>query len=262
MATYSVVESNCCEMHATRRESFDGVSATGIVQLKVPWASRYAVMMEIVGGKAAWPHPGIYAFGSSAGCRPLEAAGETAGQSLEYEYALIDFTYKSPGSGKDDPDDPVNLVSESLEPTVEFLTLDHKRFIWKSDLMPLLEKEAPGRQIKGMNLVRTFYNVEPPIPISILNLAGSVNDATVNSTILGLSFPAETLLFNQPSLSRTIKTDGSGLAFNITTKFTYKKEGWNKFWRQKTQIYDEIYDLDDQANVYKNYPPEDYGDLF
>jgi hypothetical protein len=187
----------------------------------------------------------------SAGITPVPGEFTTDGnnQICIYEYAEVAVGYDI---------DKRELVSESLEPTAEFQLQDHRRFRWNApNGEPLTEGEAPGRLVRGMNLVRTIYNVEPPLPTSLLTLSGTVNDVSYASSMLGLTFAAEILLFGQPALSRTLTAAGDD-AFTLSLKFTHKGSGWNKYWRAKSQTYQHIY-LAGGA-IYRSHPLADFSD--
>lgn len=250
---YSLV--SCCEEHGTVTENISKGAGDASVTLRCSWANRWLLVADIVGNRNVWPYaPGLR--GSAASIVPFPAAAATDGQALVYEEALVTVKYTSK--------EEENLVAESIEPTAEFITLDHKRFRWLDEGSetpgqgdPLSEAEAPGQQLHSLMLARTHYQVEPPLPVEIISLVGSANDAAYVSALLGLTFDEETLLFLPASLSRTITTSGDR-AFDISLKFPYKPSGWNRYWRAKTQQYAEIYDVEAEA-VYKGYPLADFS---
>jgi hypothetical protein len=176
----------------------------------------------------------------------------TSGQSCEYLDALVTVAYST---------EEEDLLSESLEPTAEFITLDYKRFRWSgADGDPLLEGEAPGKLVRNLNLVRNIMKIVD-IPVATLDLPGSVNHEDYVSALLGLTFPAETLLFQPPAMSRTITTAGAK-AWNLNLKFSYKPWGWNKYWRSKTETYERIYIVGmSGADPYNMYPLNDFSDF-
>lgn len=253
MALYSSVIP-CAEEADTQTETYN--SETGAecsVVLRCAFADRHALVEDIVGGRMGWPH-GTYvkppqAF--SASIKPASSqAGLTVSQSIEVPDALVTVNYSSKIE---------DLVSDSLEPSTEFLTQQFELFCWGSATGdPLVEAEAPGRLVRGFNLVRKLLRVDPPLPAVLLDGPGGINDAAYTSTLLGLTFPVETLLFGNPSIERTIKTDGSATT-NITLKFTYKKQGWNKYWRAKTQTFDSMFVRD--GAEYKSYEPIDFSSV-
>ena len=244
-----------CEVPGTREEVDTDEGMTCTVQLQCAYGIRRDVMADIIGGRVYWPlltgltKPPFAVSGSAKG---FEQKTTSTGQTLDYEMATLTINYESKGK------DPEDLISESLEPTCEFITLSPAGFSW-TDVNgdPLSEEEAPGKQFRGLNLNRTIYKWEPPLPAGLLTNAGKVNDTLYTSSLLGLSFPAETLLFIPPTMDRTITSDGED-AFNVSLKFAYKPDGWNKFWRTKTQSFEAIYSHE-LAAEYKNYPLGDFS---
>jgi hypothetical protein len=175
------------------------------------------------------------------------------GQGASYVDTLIAFEYSSAVEA--------DLVSESLEPTAEFQILDYTRFRWGSkDGDPILEGEAPGKVTRSLALTRQLFKLTT-IPTDVLDMIGKVNDASYVSTLLGLTFPAQTLLFQPPSMGRTITTAGSK-GWNLTMRFHYKPNGWNKFWRAAASppAWESMYDKDVVA-AYENYEPDDFSNL-
>lgn len=252
MATlYSAVD--CCEEHATLQEQLGLESGSASVVLRVPWTNRWLLVNDLLGNSRVWPYaPGLRA--TTCAIKPFDSKPTSfEGQTAVYEDALVTVSYSSKVEE--------NLIAESIEPNVEFITLDHKRFRWGSDASgdPLSEAEAPGRQKHSLALTRTHYKLEPPLPASLLTLPGKCNDTAYASALLGLSFAKETLLFMPSSLSRTITTAGDR-AFDLTLKYAYQPEGWNKYWRAKSKSYEEIYDVEEDE-VYKGYPLASFSDF-
>lgn len=267
MADYSSSVS-CSEELGSVREDFDIGSGNGpsmSVDLRCLWSDRFSLVQDIVGNQRAWPHgtwttvaPRAYA----ASIKQDTSVFATTGQSNEVVHAIVSVRYGCK---------VLQLVSESLEPTVEFLTLDHNQFRWANAAAdgpgdPVLEAEAPGKLFRGLNLVRTYYQLNS-VPTAILTLPGAVNAAQYVSALLGLTFPAETLLFQPPKLDRVIKTTGA-TGFNMTLKFQYKPQGWNTFWRAKTREWSKMWILADAGAdppvaeaEYDNYPPDDFSGL-
>lgn len=255
MGIYSTVD--CAEENAQVTENADienGWAAS--VTLRCAWTDRHALVADILGTGRTYPNTAFLnpPQAASAAIKPPDGdCGTTTGQSINYAYALVTINYSNNVQGGED------LVSESLEPTVEFMTEDHRRFRWgAANGDPLLENEAPGRQFHSLNLVRTLYNVTS-MPSAVRSAMGGVNNATYSSALLGLSWAAETLLYHPPNLSRVIKTDGTD-GWTLTMKFQDKPEGWNKYWRAKTQSYESIF-LADGGGQYKSYPPKSFASL-
>jgi len=250
---YSTVA--CCEMQATVSETWSEDAVTAQVQLMCDWTDRHSLAADILLNRRVFPALSAWAFpprAVSCAIAMFPAKGTASGQELDYEKAIVTVAYSTAAEA--------DLVSESLEPTVEFLTQDYRRFRWTDeDGDLLLEGEAPGVQLRGLNLVRTLYRVEPPLPAVLLTGVGGVNDTTYVSSLLGLTFAAETLLFVPPVLSRSITTAGAG-AWQIGLKFSFKPNGWNKYFRAATNTWERIFSIDSGA-VHNNYPLVDYSDI-
>lgn len=250
MTTYSPAVT-CYEEHGSVSESFKLGEWTAEVTLRVAWNLRYALVNDLLSNKRPFPH-GSYSVlpqAHAAVITPFPGAGATSGQGLDYEDALVKVSYSS--KAKD-------LISEELEPTVQFRKEDYKRFRWgAADGDPLVEAEAPGTLVRGLNIVRTYYQLTT-IHTDFLTLIGSCNNAIYSSVLLGLTFAAETLLYHPPVVSRTITTAGSD-GYTLKAKYTYKAGGWNHYWRQKTQSFEQIYDVN--GDVYESYPPADFSNI-
>lgn len=241
MGTYSAIA--CSEEHATVTENYEletGFSAS--VTLRCAWADRFLLMEDIMGN--VWPHCNG-AWANKASSQPDKSSYITVDQSCEYIHALVTVQY---GTKVRD------LFSESLEPTAEFITLDHKGFRWGGD-DPLLEGEAPGMLQKGLNLVRTSYQLAA-IPAATLTCVGCSNLAAYTSTMLGLTFGAQTLLFQPPTMNRTFKTTGTE-GWTLQTKFAYKPQTWNRFFRSKTNAWESITYIN--GTPYLPYPPATFS---
>jgi len=242
---------DCCEVHGTLSENWTGDSFTASVTLKCAWDDRFDLISDLLGNSypylAGWGQPPIC---NGAGSVPMPTDYEQANQGIDYTHALVTASYTTK--------EPEELYTESIEPIVEFITLDYKRFRWGSpNGDPLLEAEAPGRQMRSCNLVRTIKKAAS-VPASALTLPGHVNDTAYTSTLLGLTFAVETLLFTPAALTRTIDTAGD-TAWDMTLKMGYMPQTWNKFFRAKSGTYEEIYDTQ-ETGAYKSYPLGDFSD--
>jgi len=252
MGIFSVIP--CAEEHGTAQEDWNLEDWEASVTLRCAWSLRHNLVSDLLGNRRPWPFSGfaVRPLAKTARIRPVPSAFVAVGQTIDaYIHALVDVTY----SAIEDTD----LIAESLEPTAEFITLDFNRFRWgAANGDPLLEEEAPGKLRRGLVLNRTLFHVNTPLPITLLTLIGTVNNAPFVSGLLGLTFNTETLLYTPPTMSRTITTAGA-TAWNMTLKFMFQPETWNFFWRAKTQSYQSIFLAG--GGQYKSYPPADFSDF-
>lgn len=263
MSDYSTVA--CCEEHGTRSENYTGEGVQCSVTLRCAYDDRWLLVQDVIGGHAVWPHLASAArppVARTAGIVPFPAKAGTSGQLLLYDEALVTVNYET--SKKESSGEDGQLFAESLEPTIEFLTLSPDRFRWSSATGdPLEEEEAPGMQLFSMALNRTIYQVEPPLDGGLLSLVGKCNAEEYVSAVLGLTFPEETLLFMPGTQSRTVTTELNP-AFDVNLKFAYKPQGWNKYWRAKTESWEHIYLITSGSSggePYKSYPPDDFQEF-
>lgn len=267
---------DCCLEHATYSESQSLEDASASCTLKCAWGDRYELVEDLLDNRRPWPYrPGLTA--KTAAIDPLPGAFTVDGQGMQYVEALVKVAYgpqvvsetegssESSGDRAYDDENPAeheapitDLMSESFEPSAEFLTLDPKRFRWNAaDGDALLEGEAPGMLQLGTILVRTLYQVDV-VPTKAVDSTGKVNDGNYTSKLLGVSFAPETLLYLPPSAERTLRSDGSG-TWTLTMRFSYKPNGWNKYWRAATQTWQKIYIAG--GGEYRSYPKGNFSGL-
>jgi len=205
-----------------------------------------------------------------------------------YQFAVVIVKYsnkvdtkdKDPGSGKDGPTFEVlgkeNLFTEELSPTIEMKTLPGTGVVKVKDefsntLDPLVSTSTIERVtdagsiensilIPGATYTLTWYRMKI-LPASVLKFLGTINSKPFVTKTLGLTFDAQTLLY-QPS---SIRVDNKGL-FTIPLRFLYKpapklgiNQGWNYFWQASTQTYEARYTvLNGTITQIKPYQVVDY----
>ena len=264
-------------------ESWSDGNGSASVSLLVPWAQRYGVFDNILTELLEWPYaPGCGMYASDGTITPYGSTTQALadGYGYQYEQAQLNINFKSggdfgqPGGGED----PEALYAETIEPNGEMVKLnprdrsDRQIFYWgrPGDVESLLnvsdevtDEEAPTRLIIGFDYVVKWTRL-PSIPVAVLDVVDHVNDDTVTSGSLGLTFPAETLLCNAPVISRTVTATGSGSFFSMDIRFSYRKNGWNRYWRAKSQDYVSMFSYDPDAMTqerYLNFPLTDLSDL-
>lgn len=258
MADYSTVD--CAEIAGSWKEDVTDEETMAVVSLQCAYDDRWDLVADIVGNRKAWPKaPGSAAVTPRASKAAIQGMGEradTSGQECTYDEAIVTVTYTTRQLA---PDEEENLFAEELVPSVEMLTLPYTMFRWTSGTgEPLQENEAPAYPLWSLTLNRTVYKVAS-VPAGVLTFVGRTNLANYTSSVLGLTFNAETLLYQGGSINRTISTDFN-LAFDVQLSFGYKPETWNKFFRAKTGAYDEIF-VSGGGSAYKNFAPLDMSDI-
>lgn len=245
--TFSTV--SCSEVYGTRQESGDINSGyTCSVTLQVSKANLTALLDDIIGNQRTcpWITGPLSPTAKSFGVTPLAVIG-VDGQGYDWDVYHVTIGYSN---------QITTDVVEELEPIAEFRILDYRRFRW-SNGVPLTENEAPGWLYQSCNLVRKFSS-QPSIPPQLISGIGYVHNAPYVSTTFGLTFPAETLLYCPAPISNATTNYGSS-SYNFVVKFSYRPQGWNKYWRPETGTWEQI--ILPNGSVYKSYPPANLSAL-
>jgi len=170
-------------------------------------------------------------------------------------YAVPDYSLSQAGG-----DGEQVIVSESLDAAAEFLTLPHNKLFWTyggGSATDPINREVPiGRLLRMVNWNYTIHHVLR-VTKNVIDLVGSVNSIDVTSPTLGLTFPAETLLYNGPRMSQEITVSGFR-ARTLEMSYTYRPAGWNKLPRFAGNGDFAIF-YDEFGNQVKPYPPADFN---
>lgn len=257
--TYSAVE--CFEIPNTLSVDFDALTGEIVasVQLHCAWANRWLLVADILNASRVLPAYGVGAPVALKAAVTPHGSHVTTGQGLVYDMAQVTVTY---GPRKFAEIGSYDIVAESLEPLAEFRRLPWQNFRWGSkEGTPIVQDEAPGKLEVKLNLVRQIFKVPVPMSTLVLDATGKCNDTSYTSSMLGLTFAAETLLYLEPKFERTIRNDGSD-GVNYTQTWAYKPSGWNKFWRAESNTYEYMYQTTDAGtDPHKSYEPADLSEL-
>ena len=170
-------------------------------------------------------------------------------------YAVPDYSLSQAGG-----DGEQVIVSESLDAAAEFITLPHNKLFWTyggGSATDPINREVPiGRLLRMVNWNYTIHHVLR-VTKNVIDLVGSVNSIDVTSPTLGLTFPAETLLYNGPRMSQEITVSGFR-ARTLEMSYTYRPAGWNKLPRFAGNGDFAIF-YDEFGNQVKPYPPADFN---
>jgi hypothetical protein len=196
----------------------------------------------------------LTAYAVNATAQPIGAElGSTSGQEHVPTEAYVDVTYNT---------SIVDVASETIEPNIESIPLNYTLFNWLASpgqTAPLLEGEAPPMMIPSLNLSRTRYRLNV-VHADFIGLVGYCNQSSYTSSLLGMTFAAETLLYLPTPINRSISNLTTS-GYTASARFAYKPLGWNKYWLAKSQSWDSIY-LSGSATRYIAYPLGDFSNLF
>ena len=263
MTDFSIID--CAYVPKTVSENLD--ATTGIITASVTvsclWDNRLLLADDVLLNRRAYPFITSAFTPKALNCSIVQfdedANQVTSGQWRPPKYAHVTINYGVPttrGIGSYD------LVAESLEPFGDFIRQDYSLFRWTGkDGDPLKPEESPGLFVPKLKLVRRIYRVST-LPSNALSAIGKCNLDAYASPLLGVTFAAETLVYGEPLLERTISTAGSD-GWNYTQQWTYDPNGWNKYWRAETGTWDSIYMITTAgaAVPWKSYVPTNFSNL-
>lgn len=243
------------ELPGSPKEAWTRTGFQATRQFECAWAERENLKKELLGSVYA-PLDDTGSICTKVGSVPFQAEiSEAPAGVAAYEKALVtgEWTVQQGETVGE------NQVSESIEPNAEFLTVSHRGLTWGDGGDPLAKEEAPGRLYYGLDYVRTRFGITP-VPATVLTFIGHVNKEAggISPLTVGLSgwtFAQETLLFMPPTIVRVVDKDGN-LLWDITYRFSYKPNGWNTYWRKKTEAWEKIWNTATDGN-FEGYPPVD-----
>lgn len=221
---------------------------TASVQLQCAYTDRHALVADICGNRRAWPKgaAGIVPKAATASITPIETPGGSAlgDELITYGRALVTINYTTK---------IVELASESIEPYSEFLTLPHYQFrMGSGGGRQLDEQEAPGRQMRGISFVRTDLDVSSPLSSSLIDLVGYVNSDSITWSLLGLTSPPDTLLYQPPQISYKIDSTNV-IKYTVVKRFTYNPNKFNWYYDSRTAAWQQIY-VQGASSPFLSYP--------
>jgi len=263
MTTFSTVD--CAYVPKTLTENLDVTTGQITASLTVAclWANRLTLADDVLLNRRPYPFVTSAFTPKAQSCSIVQfdedLSQTTVGQWRPPKFAHVTINY---GILTTTAIGSFDLVAESLEPYGDFIRQDYTLFRWGGkNGDPLKPEEAPGRYMPKLKLVRRIYRLST-LPDDTLSAIGKCNLAAYASPLLGVTFPAETLVYGEPNLERTISTSGSE-GWNYTQQWTYDPNGWNKYWRAETGLWEEIYMVTESgvALPWKSYPPTDFSGL-
>jgi len=264
---------SCTEVHPRPALMVDRDGrVSGTMRFRVAWEDALTFAQEVLGRTVEMDgrlvrylpltHPlSDTCVAMSTSIQPFgKPSGADAAGRLTYEAAIVDVNFEAEGGGVDPADETETLVEESLEPNVEMLTWPGAGLFWDSAKTVPVTSDEIASEVKPVYTMDWVYRRRGlrSLPSAIVSLMGHVNASAVVSMSLGLTFEAETLLYNPPVISRTRTTDG-WTAFDVTYRFTARPWSWNKFWRRGYDEPQPIYKPN--GSQFKPYPTGNFGEL-
>ena len=213
-------------------------------KLKCAWGDRTKLMVEIMSyGNNVYPYNDSLAtvthIPRCEGLRKGKMSVGAQSHMASYVYAVVTVNYSTYGLATGYHPVSHLLITESLDTSFEFSTLDRTDLQW-ADETALKPNEAPGK-IEPIMDYMLMYHAASFIPASVLSLPGKVNSNAVSTYLLGISFPVETVLYMGARAKHRLTTTGL-TAIQLAHQFKYKASGWNKAYRIKTKSYEDVFD--------------------
>jgi hypothetical protein len=245
------------ERQDSPKEAMTDEGFVAVMTVDCAWADRVKLARQLMGGAklqgssmiredpARWP------YYLDAWCQDVQIKNEDGEKIIvspeygtaTYTRAILEATFKRlkwrvctlSGGGS-----ATEYISESIEPSAEFVTMPNQKLFWDAlGNEELSENEGPGFLVRGMEWTLTRHRLIT-VPTSIMSLVGRVNsDACKVQTLKGLrdvgapEFAAETLLYNPPRITETNLPDGTR-CYDVEMRFTWRPGGWNKFRKAGT----------------------------
>lgn len=266
----------------SERADQDGFVATR--RLKCAWADRLALMVQLLGyapinqvdgngaGTLVVYLPHAYPHGFSAAVAKavaIEPEGKSAASAASNRviswptpsYAILTVEYRTPkpGDPQQQQGDPSTVtITDSLDPTVEYVTASNMKLAWSVGGSPIEQAEVPSFPVRMYEVIRRISNVTS-VPASWCENAGKCNLAAFTLTSpISLACAAETLLYHGATPVRTWSPNGDQ-KIEVQMRMSYKSTGWNKFWRSGYSTPQTIYQAD--GSQFKPVTPISFGFL-
>ena len=239
-------EINWSEQRRSPREQWrsDGTFVAKRI-LKCDWDDRYLLISDIgASGGENYPHlPQIGATASAAEVTPI-GQSFPSGNILIHDVAWVEITYIW------SPFTPTwvggVLVSEKIRGGMFNLRLDPERLLWE-DNEPIDQTDAPDFPVAVLYYDLTLHQVTSESPL-VYSLIGSSNANIVTAYLLNFSAAVEKLLYSSVVVRKSV---GLGITdkMDVTQSFIYKPQGWNRWFRSKTNSWERVKYADTDTQV-------------
>lgn len=224
------------EMGGSPTEDWSPTTLTATRRLKCAWTDRYAV-----GDWHTTPPNDMYpyanpdqAYVTRVGVTPVGEACDYQGGLASYDEAFIDLTYETLNGDRPDSQNPspsgATLIEEAIQPTLELISLDNiGSFCWGSASGDPVElSSVPAYRKLQVTYSVTLHGIQSISP-NVINYGGYCHSLPYVSRTIGWSFPAETLLYSPPSMTRSVSVLGLTTGWTVAIPWQYQPQTWNKF---------------------------------
>lgn len=204
--------------------------------------------------------PNGYPHNDSAKARRVQIApfkpgvpdDESSDEESHYPQALVAVNYSTSGGPLFDQNDDKGR-EESITSAVEYLMAAPETLQF-SDGTIIRDIEVPAKLLNTLVYQVTLFKL-PAIRDSMLDNAGKVNSSGLTATTLNKVFGAETLLYEPGEFRRNVQPNGD-VEWTADLKFSYRPDGWNKFWNFKADAFQAIETPD--GTTKNPYPTADF----
>ena len=240
-------------------------------KVRCAWADRYTLANQLVsypddvypywfnlsGSFSGATNP-LYLLGQKIEPAPHETVGGASGATgfAQYPEAIITNKYTNINMfrGKGGA-----VIRIEFSPSSQALPVSHWNLSWNSDGRSVGEREV-GVLRNPCMLYKLTYLRATSIPLAYTTLGGTVNAAAYTNELLGITFPAQTLLYEPGPIAVSIKSSGQMQA--TVTQFAHYAYnggyGWNYFWRAEKVRWEQQRTPD---GIYTPYPATDWSGL-
>jgi len=228
------------EVWAKDWPSYAGFEAERL--LTCAYADRYILAGEImIYPDAIYPHVTCYALAKRCFIEPVMGKVlPTSGDQTKalYEKALVHVYYDT----KRYREAAGVLLAEELAPSMDALPVqlaEGASVTWENSGDPVTMQYVTHRLNLACEYTLSYYFLAAA-PAAMLNLVGFINYNPVQTKMMGLVFPSQTLLYQPGRIQDTVLTNGS-VKFHVTHRCAYRPNwtfvggnwvpgGWNYFW--------------------------------
>jgi hypothetical protein len=216
-------------------------------RLKVAWNQSSALLNELEG--TSWPYSDgdNYCTPYRADIRPMPNCRQRGSDSIaSYDYAIIDMYYTTRGPRWQ----PLQsqYIEERISSCTKSFKVNTKDALEWADGTEIASGDAPTIMEHGLRYDITYDKVTS-MPSQVMSFVGYVNNNSVYSPTLGMTFAADTLMYVGADVASHYSW-GKLPRFKITYKFDYWPYGHHMKFRSG-KGYEVMYDTD--GNIFYPY---------